>query len=340
MKVLVTGGAGFIGSTVQLALLDAGHEVVVLDDLSTGRAEYVRCPLVRGDVGDPQVVADLLDRHPGVEVVVHAAARAVVADSVADPVSTYEVNVGGTVRLLRVLADRGIRRVIFSSSASLYEPDAGVLADESSPVVAHSPYARSKVMAEQVLADLAATGAVEVLALRYVTPLGADPQLRSGLQPHLPWRVMGMLLECLRDGTPFPVLGGSWPTPDGTPVRDFVHVWDLARAHVAAVDRFDMTVDAATAFRVLNVSTGRGTSVLELVRAWEAVCGTPMPLEWRQPRPGDTVGGAVSSALAQQLLDWRPTRSVQDALRDGLRWAEHCAPDQVGTQRATVNRIG
>ncbi|GAA2183744.1 UDP-glucose 4-epimerase GalE [Brooklawnia cerclae] len=319
MRVLITGGAGYIGSTVASACLDAGHEVVVIDDLSAGRAEFVRDRVFyRGDIGDEE----LLDRVLGeqaIDAVVHCAARIVVPDSVAHPLEYYGNNVGKTLTLLGALDRHHVTRLLFSSSASIYGPDDDFQVDEDSPVQPGSPYARTKLMTEMILADVAAACDLRVISLRYFNPIGTDPRLRTGQQIERPTHVLGRLIEAWQTGSTFTVTGMDWPTRDGSGIRDFIHVWDLARAHVAALERFD-AVTSVTPHQAINIGTGRGVTVRELLAAFEEATGEPLRTVDGPPRPGDVCGVYTRSAKAERLLGWTAALSEADAIRDALAW--------------------
>ncbi|TAM81158.1 MAG: UDP-glucose 4-epimerase GalE [Jatrophihabitans sp.] len=321
MKILITGGAGFIGSTIASACLDAGHLPVVVDDLSTGVLPFVAGRVFYcGDIADPALLRRVLAEHPDIAATVHCAAHIVVPESVADPLRYYRNNVAKTVDLLQSLTDGGCRRVLFSSSASIYGRTADFGVDEDCPLEPASPYARTKAMMEQVLADTAATGRVAALSLRYFNPIGADPRLRTGLQIRRPSHALGRLLDAARDGTAFTITGTDWPTRDGSGLRDYIHVWDLARAHVRALERFDVVVPSG--YRALNVGTGTGTTVRELVAAFEQVTGAGLPVREGPPRPGDVAGAYARVGRAQQALGWRAELSITDGIRDALAWLE------------------
>ncbi|MCP2164266.1 UDP-glucose 4-epimerase GalE [Goodfellowiella coeruleoviolacea] len=323
MKVLITGGAGYIGSTIGSALLDRGITPVVLDNLTTGSAEFTRGrTFYRGDIADPALLDRVFAEHPDIHATVHCAALTVVPESVAHPLRCYEENVAKSVELLRNLIRNGCGRLLFSSSASIYQPGEDFSVDETSPVRPTSPYARSKAMIEQVLADAAAGGEVTALSLRYFNPVGADPRLRSGCQQPNPSHVLGKLISAWERGGTFQLTGVDWPTPDGTGIRDYIHVWDLARAHVHALLRFDEAVSASQepGYQVVNLGTGRPTTVRELVRTFTAVAGTPLATEEVAARPGDTVGAYTRTERARRLLGWRCEHTLADAIRDALRW--------------------
>lgn len=323
MKVLLAGGAGFIGSTVGSALLDAGHQVVVLDNLVTGRREFaVGRPFYEGDIADRALLGRVFADHPDLDAVVHCAALIVVPDSVADPVRYYRENVAKTLELVDGLLEHGCTRLLFSSSASIYQPGDDFTVDEDSPLLPLSPYARTKVVVEQLLRDVSAATDLRVCSLRYFNPIGADPQLRTGLQLAEPSHALGKLVTAHRAGVPFQVTGTDYPTRDGSGIRDYVHVWDLALAHVAALERFDDLLAGTRRDVAINLGTGRGTTVLELVEAFNAVVDEPVRVELAPRRPGDSVGAYTRSDLAERLLGWTAERSVEQGITDSLAWAE------------------
>jgi UDP-glucose 4-epimerase len=322
MKVLVTGGAGFIGSTVALALLDAGAEPVVLDDLSRGPAAFLRhFPAYVGDVADPGVLARVFAEHPDIEAAVHCAARTVVTESLADPAMYYRANVGKTIDFVANLVSLGCHRLIFSSSASVYGTTHEQVITEATPVRPQSPYATSKVIVERMLDDICMASPLTALSLRYFNPIGSDPQHRTGPYDPGPMDVMGALLSASATGDPFWIHGHDWPTPDGTPIRDFVHVWDVALAHVAALRAWPALSERA-AHQVMNIGSGRGTSVRQLVEAFNTVSARPVELRYDARRPGDIAGGYPDIRTARSALGWRPTRTVTDGVRDALAWAD------------------
>lgn len=333
MKVLIAGGAGFIGSTIASCLLDAGHQPVVLDNLVTGRREFCEGrPFYEGDIADRRVVDRVFDDHPGIEAVVHCAALIVVPESVARPIHYYRANVAKTLDMVDHLIDRGVTRLVFSSSASVYQPDElGV--DEGSALAAASPYARAKLVVEQMLADIAAATPLRVLSLRNFNPIGADPKMRTGLQVASPSHALGKLIEAYRAGRPFPVTGVDYPTRDGSCIRDYVHVWDLAGAYLRALEVFDTLFAAGSRYNVINLGSGTGTTVLEFVEAFNQVVDHPVAIEHAPRRPGDQVGAYTRGRKAADLLGWRAEQSVADGIRDSLTWFEErdrILPDLAG----------
>lgn len=322
MKILITGGAGFIGSTVASASIDAGHVPVILDDLSAGAEAFAAGRIFhRGDVADGALLDEIFSVHPDIAAVVHCAAHIVVPESVVDPLQYYRNNVCKTIELVAHLHRLGARRLLFSSSASIYAPGVDFAVDESSMIEPQSPYARTKAIVEQILADAAAAGVIRALSLRYFNPIGADPRLRSGQQRREPTHAMGRLLSSYEQRRPFTVTGTSWPTRDGSGIRDYIHVWDLARAHVAAVERFDRVVTEPSGFQAINVGTGLGTTVRELVRAFEEATGSQLDVRDGPRRPGDVVGAYARVHKAASVLEWRSELSIVDAVRDAMAWS-------------------
>lgn len=319
MKVLITGGAGYIGSTVASACEDAGHDVVILDDFSTGRREFIGDrPLYEGDIADGALL-DRLFSEQQIDAVVHCAAKIVVPESVSDPLGYYDNNVSKTITLLEALQRNNVERFLFSSSASIYAPDENFVVTEESPLQPGSPYARTKYMIELVLEDFSKASDVRVLSLRYFNPIGTDPKLRSGQQLEQPSHVLAKLLEAWVNKETFTVTGVDWPTRDGSGIRDFIHVWDLARAHVAALENFDKaTTDGP--YQVFNVGTGNGVTVKELAASFEEISGDPLKVQFGDPRPGDVAGVYTVSSKAKDVLGWSAELTETEAVRDAIAW--------------------
>jgi UDP-glucose 4-epimerase len=320
MDLLITGGAGFIGSTIASAALDAGHRPVILDNLVTGRREFVEGRnFYEGDIADRDLLNRVLDENPDIEAVVHCAALIVVPDSVSSPATYYRANVVKTLDLVEGLLARGVTNLIFSSSASIYRPDNDFSVDESSALEPVSPYARTKVVVEGMLQDVSAATDLRVLSLRYFNPIGSDPAFRTGLQTRSPSHALGKLIEARNNGMPFYITGEDFPTRDGSGIRDYVHVWDLAQAHLAALDRFDQAV-GDDGHAVINLGTGAGTTVKELVAAFEEVIDAPLDVRSAPRRPGDSVGAYTRSDKAANLLGWTAQKSIKDGIADSLTW--------------------
>lgn len=325
MKVLITGGAGYIGSTIALACADKGLTPVIVDDLSVGRRDFVdRFLFYEGDYGDADLIERVLTDHPGLFGAIHCAARTVAPESMSRPLEYYDNNVAKFSTFLTSLVKGGCRRVVASSSASLYAPTSDLIVDEDSSVQPSSPYGASKWMCERMLADAGRAHQLQAIALRYFNPIGTDPAGRSGMVSPDASHVLAVLMHAVSHDSPFTVTGTLWPTRDGSGLRDYVHVWDLALAHVAALTRFDEVMATAAdggGFEVINLGTGRGTTVWELVAAFERATGQALATVEGPARPGDVAGACASGEKAWKKLGWRPERTVADGIEDSLRWA-------------------
>jgi UDP-glucose 4-epimerase len=320
-KVLITGGAGFIGSTIASACLDCGITPVILDSLIAGRREFTRNRIFyEGDIADGAMIDKIFADHPDIFAVVHCAALIVVPASVADPVGYYRANVAKSLEMVDHLLRNRCGRMLFSSSAAIYSPGADLSVDEDSPIGPTSPYAGTKAVCEQMFADIAATEPLKLMSLRYFNPIGADPKLRTGLQVREPTHALGRLILAMQAGEPFRITGTDYPTRDGTGIRDYVHVWDLAEAHLRALDSFDRVLSGRTS-AVINLGTGTGTTVRELVAVFNSVSDTPVAAIEAPRRPGDPAGAFTRSDRAAEELGWRARLSIAEGIRDALRWA-------------------
>ncbi len=328
MKILVTGGAGYIGSTICSALEDAGHTPIILDSLVTGRLEFTRGrAFYQGDIADGELVRQIFAEHPDTFAVIHCAALIIVPESTQKPYEYYRENVGKSLELFHTLIELGQQRLVFSSSAAIYDLVPGFMVTEEAPLKPTSPYARTKYMMEMILRDFCAAYGMRGIALRYFNPIGADPRMRSGLQVQNPSHALGKLVDVQLGRLPtFTITGCDYTTRDGTGIRDYIHVWDLARAHVRAVEIFNSVFERASApednYLVINLGTGRGVTVRELVSAFEAVTGAPLPVEEGARRPGDTAGSFCNADTARQLLGWEAELSIEQGIADALKWGE------------------
>jgi UDP-glucose 4-epimerase len=325
MKVLVTGGAGYIGSVTAKALEEAGHTPVILDSLLSGPKAFVRDRIFyEGDIADRELLRRIAAEHPDVDATIHMAARIVVPESVEKPYEYYRDNVAKSLELFDELHSLGLHRVLFSSSASLYATKDSFEVTEEDPLAPPSPYARTKRMMEQILEDMAAATDLRAIVLRYFNPIGSDPDLESGIYAREPSHVLGQLVMAARgQKDTFTITGVDHPTRDGTGIRDYIHVWDLAQAHVRAVERFDDVIAAVGApSTVINVGTGEGVTVRELVASFEKVFGQPVPVTEAPPRPGDAVGAFANVDKSAELLQWRTELTLDDAIASALAWGE------------------
>jgi UDP-glucose 4-epimerase len=325
MKVLVTGGAGYIGSTTAKALEVAGHVPVILDSLLTGPQAFVRDRIFyEGDIGDRDLVRRIVEEHPDLEATIHMAARIIVPESVEKPYEYYRDNVAKSLELFDQLVQLGKPRVLFSSSASLYAIKDDFEVREDDPLAPTSPYARTKRMIEEVLQDMAVATDLRAVILRYFNPIGSDPDLESGIYAKEPSHVLGQLVMAARGQKPsFTITGVDHPTRDGTGIRDYLHVWDLAGAHVRAVERFDQVLGTVgDPSVVINIGRGDGVTVRELIAAFERVTGRSVPTSEAPPRPGDAIGAFANVDRARELLDWRTELSLDEAIASALAWAD------------------
>ena len=325
MKVLVTGGAGYIGSITAKALEEAGHTPVILDSLLTGPHVFVKDRIFyEGDIADRALLRRIVEEHPDLEATIHMAARIVVPESVEKPYEYYRDNVAKSLELFDELIALGKPRVLFSSSASLYAMKDSFEVTEQDALAPTSPYARTKRMMEEVLQDMAAATDLRAIILRYFNPIGSDPDLESGIYAKEPSHVLGQLVMAARgQKDSFTITGTEHPTRDGTGIRDYIHVWDLARAHVRAVEKFDDVLAAVDApSTIINIGTGSGVTVRELVASFENVFGTKVPLTEAPPRPGDAIGAFANVDRSVELLDWRTELSLDEAISSALAWGE------------------
>jgi UDP-glucose 4-epimerase len=335
-KVLVTGGAGYIGSHACVALIESGHEVVVLDNLAnSSEAVFARIGRITGtgplfiqaDVRDRERLDEVFSRHP-IDAVMHFAGLKAVGESVAMPLEYYDNNVVGTLRLLAAMEQAGVRTLIFSSSATVYGDPESVPIREDFPRSATNPYGRSKLMVEEILSDWHHAGSGwSVARLRYFNPVGAHPSglmgedprgVPNNLMPYVAQVAVGRL-EKLQ------VYGDDYPTPDGTGVRDFIHVMDLVEGHVAALDYLLAHQELLT----VNLGTGSGVSVLEMVSAFERVSDRPVPYEIVGRRAGDIACCWADPTLAAETLGWRAQRDLEAMCRDLWHW-QQSNPDGYG----------
>ena len=331
MTTLVSGGAGYIGSHTVAALHAAGRDVVVLDDFSNarpgtlGELRELTTPdlaVVEGDAADRTAVRQLCDEHD-FDSIVHFAAHKSVPESFADPLRYYRNNLLSTLCLAEIAVERGIDRFVFSSSAAVYGTPEQLPVSEDTPPAPQSPYGTTKLMCEHILADAAASSAMQAVVLRYFNPVGAHPSGRIGEQPitagqNLVPAVMQVALGTL---SRLQIFGNDYDTRDGTAVRDFVHVTDLAEGHVAALN-----ADLGTRrSRVFNLGTGAGTTVRELVTAVEAVTGRPVPCEIVGRRPGDIAESWADCSRAEAELGWSAQRDLGQMLADHWRFASSSA---------------
>ncbi len=325
--LLVTGGAGYIGSHACVELLQAGHEVAILDNLCNSRREVLgRIERIAGrppvfhecDVRDAAALRDVFRRH-AFGAVLHFAGLKAVGESVERPLDYYDNNVGGTLALCAAMAEAGVSRLVFSSSATVYGDPDTVPLREDHPLRPTNPYGRSKAMVEAVLQDLAQSDqGWRIALLRYFNPVGAHESGLIGEDPEgVPNNLMPFIAQvAVGRREALSVFGDDYPTPDGTGVRDYIHVVDLVRGHLAALEK----LDSAPGVLTVNLGTGRGYSVLEMVEAFRRASGREIPYRIVGRRPGDIATCYADPSLAQRLLGWRAERGIEEMCRDAWRW--------------------
>ncbi len=329
--ILVTGGTGYIGSHTCVALAEAGHDIVIFDNLCNSRAEVVdrldklcgkRPEFIKGDVRDVALLARVFTQHR-ITAVMHFAGLKAVGESVAKPLDYYDNNIHGTLQLLAAMRRANLKTFVFSSSATVYSDPDGVPLREDFPRSASNPYGRSKLIIEDILADLhRAEPDWRIARLRYFNPVGAhesaligeDPQgSPNNLMPFVAQVAIGRL-ECLN------IWGNDYATPDGTGRRDYVHIADLAEGHVAALNYLNLQGGMLT----VNLGTGCGYSVLEVVKAFEQASGCVIPYKIGPRRPGDIAQYWADPSLAFELLRWKYRRGLEQMCGDAWRWQQQC----------------
>jgi UDP-glucose 4-epimerase len=328
MKYLITGGAGYIGSTIASAMIDNGHTPILLDSLVTGRVEFTRERIFyQADIADYTALQTVFRDHPDIQGTIHCAALIVVPDSVVQPYEYYRENVAKSMEFFHNLNRLGYPRVVFSSSAAIYDVVPGFMVTEESPLKPQSPYSRTKFMMEMVLKDYCSAYGMKGIALRYFNPIGADPKMRSGIHVKKPSHVLGKLVDVAMGREPvFEITGVDWPTRDGSGMRDYIHVWDLAQAHLKAMSDFDGVFARAGAtgepYQVINLGTGRGVTVREIYEAFCRVYGVRIPMREAPPRPGDVAGSYANADKALHLLGWKAEQPIDEGIRTALQWGE------------------
>ena len=326
-KILITGGAGYIGSHTCVELLNAGFEVVIIDNFCNSKPESLNrvqkitgksVTLIEGDVRDKTCLCKVFNQYK-IDAVIHFAGLKAVGESVANPLKYYDNNVMGSISLLEVMAEFSVKHFVFSSSATVYGFSDDKPIPESAPLSPFNPYGHSKRIVEQVLEDLSASDASwNIALLRYFNPVGAHPSglmgedpngVPNNLMPYVSQVAIGKLKE-------LSIFGEDYETPDGTGVRDYIHVVDLALGHVAAVN----AIKNGSGMLTVNLGSGRGYSVLELVHAYESATGMAVPYKIVPRRAGDIASYFADATLAKQKLGWQTTKSLEDICRDAWHW--------------------
>ena len=334
-KILVTGGAGYIGSHTCIALHQAGYDIVVYDNLSNSSREAINrvsslidqpIEFIEGDIRDTELLRQVFTEHQFFGVI-HFAGLKAVGESVAKPLLYYNNNVSGTITLLEVMAETNVKNLVFSSSATVYGDPEVLPIDETSPRSCTNPYGQSKLTVEHILEDLAATNdGWNLIPLRYFNPVGAHPSGQIGEDPNdIPNNLMPYISQvAVGKLEKLSIFGNDYPTVDGTGVRDFIHVTDLAQGHVAALNYLQKRVGqdkySSIGFLPINLGTGKGTSVLELVTAFSEVSEQNIPYQFSARRAGDIASCYASADKAKELLGWEAKLSITEMCQDTWRW--------------------
>lgn len=339
MAVLVTGGAGYIGSHMVLALQDAGEPVVVLDDLSTGSRDAVPegVAFVEGDVADGSLVAHTIDQH-AVQAIAHFAAKIVVPDSIADPLGYYQANTAKTCSLLATTVATGVRQFIFSSTAAVYGGPAVVPVSEDVTPSPINPYGRSKLMSELILADAARAHDLRFVTLRYFNVAGADPLGRAGQSTANATHLIKVACQAALGLRPYlEVFGTDYPTPDGSCLRDYIQVTDLIDAHMAALRHLTGGGHSLT----LNCGYGRGYSVLDVIAAVKRVSGCDFEVRYADRRPGDPPVIVAKADRIRRALGWKPRYDHLDTIvRQALAWEAQLSRTARGVHKQGRRSVG
>ena len=325
--ILVTGGAGYIGSHTVVELLEAGYEVIVVDNLSNSKKEALdRVEEITGktvtfyqiDLLDREALREVFEKH-SIDAVIHFAGLKAVGESVEIPLHYYHNNITGTLNLCDVMQEYNVKDIVFSSSATVYGEPKTVPITEDFPLSATNPYGRTKLMIEQILQDLyASDNSWNIILLRYFNPIGAHESGKIGEDPQgIPNNLMPYILKVAVGGLPkLQVFGDDYPTSDGTGVRDYIHVVDLALGHIKALDKLGINPGVG----IYNLGTGRGHSVLEVIQSFEKVSGKDVPYEIVDRRPGDIPTCYADPSKAEQELGWKAERDIDTMCEDGWRW--------------------
>lgn len=332
MKILITGGLGYIGSHTVTRLVEQGYEPIIVDNLDnssrlvldalnyiTGRA----LTFYEGDVRDRAFIEGVIDKEPGLKGVIHFAAHKAVNESMNDPLKYYNNNVGGLISLCEALQEKQITNFVFSSSCTVYgETKVSPVSEETPRQTASSPYGHTKLLGEDILKSLADLGKMRVLALRYFNPIGAHPSALIGELPSgIPQNLVPYVTQtAIGKRATLKIFGNDYPTEDGTAVRDFIHVMDLADAHIKALQH--LMDDRSIKYDTFNIGTGKGTSVLKLIQEFERVTQVELPYVFADRRPGDITAIYADAQKANKQLGWKPQYSLGEALKSAWRWEQ------------------
>ncbi|WP_028975229.1 UDP-glucose 4-epimerase GalE [Spirochaeta cellobiosiphila] len=325
-KLLITGGAGYIASHTNIELLSESYDLVIVDNLCNSTTEAIKrvqdiarkeVRFYEADIRDGKALGEVFEKEPNIDGVIHFAALKAVGESVEKPLKYYENNISGSLVLYQTMKKYGVKNIVFSSSATVYGDPASVPVDESFPIKATNPYGHTKTMMEQILMDTAHAENWNVVILRYFNPVGAHPSGRIGEDPEYPFNLLPFVSQVaagLREKVI--VFGDDWPTIDGTGVRDYIHVVDLAKAHVKAIEK----LSSDRGVFVYNIGTGRGYSVLEMIKAFSKVCGHEVPYEVGPRRDGDVASVYGDPTKANKELGWQAELGLEEMVESAWNW--------------------
>ncbi|OQY34429.1 MAG: UDP-glucose 4-epimerase GalE [Spirochaetaceae bacterium 4572_59] len=325
-KILITGGAGYIASHTNLELIKAGYDIVLADNLCNSSLEAVRrveelsgtkLPFYKVDLKDIDALRKVFEAEPEIRAVIHFAALKAVGESVENPLLYYENNIAGSLNLFKIMDEMAVKQLVFSSSATVYGDPESVPVKEDFPVQATNPYGQTKLMMEQILIDAAKAKGWDITILRYFNPVGAHGSGKIGEDPEYPNNLLPFVSQVaagLREKVM--VFGKDWDTPDGTGVRDYIHVVDLAVAHVKALDKLKVQKGVS----IYNIGTGKGYSVLEMIGAFEEVCGHEIPWEFGPRRAGDIASVYGDPSLAARELGWKAESDLKEMVESAWKW--------------------
>lgn len=328
MKILVTGGAGYLGSVFCYALEDYGYEVVVLDSLVSGNRNFTtNRKFYQGDIADKKLIEKIFEENEDIEFAIHCAEKAAVSASVENPYVYYNENVFKSMELFKNLCDAGCKKIIFESSAAIYDDVPGYMVTEKSPIKPRSPFARTKYITEMILKDFCKAYDMKCIVLRFFNPIGADPKSRCGVTEKTSTNIISKLIKILegKENT-FLINGSDWGTRDGTCMRDYVHVRDVAYANIKAIENFDNAFIKAGKeddnFLPINIGSGVGVTVQEFIFAFQNVTGEKVNIIYGDRRLGDIGGSYANVSRAKNVIDWEAVSTVEDAIIDAIRWEE------------------
>lgn len=332
MKILVTGGAGYIGSHTVVELLQTGHTPIIVDNLTNSHKDIcdkieqitgTKPLFFEADICDKKALDTIFTQHTDIQGVIHFAAFKSIDESINEPLKYYKNNLSGLIQVLETMEKHAVRNIIFSSSAAVYgTPDKNPLTEQADRKSATNPYGNTKAICEDILRDVSEASTLRALSLRYFNPLGAHHSALIGETPaDIPANLTPYLMQVAAgEREKLSVYGDDYPTQDGTCIRDFIHVVDLAQAHIKALDYLINTKEKS--YEVFNVGTGKGTSVMELINTFVEVTGKDVPFEIKERRPGDVIECYADPSLIEQKLKWKAHKSIKESLQDAWRWEQ------------------